>query len=590
MKKHILTTLLIGAVAMLSTLFVTSCNKQTEELNTRVTVLEGMVKDLEQQIKAAVVTGSTITSATQDAQGVWTIVLSNGQTITINPSQGGGSTVTVEETAEAFIISIDGRQYVIPKTSSAFINSMVFVPEFEDGFVFLNNDGADAKFLATPAVSSSDLAEATIQIADVRELKTRGGESLLKVESAAVDGEYIAIHIKGLGVEKSKKYSVALRITIKGTTISSNYFTVQVSDDFGFDPEVLVDPEFIDGVEVTKLEGELDGFWKALVPNSAITYTKETDLKSFFKTLPAGNIQFVLGPEEQQNDNVKGRYQAFKDFLGADGVWKPTYRLATDAWGGGNGPTDRNGFLVYVTANDVIKHKIYFQIDNFVPGMGLDKFLGEGYPEAQHIEIGVEESVNMKWIVPAGASIVDLSKILLTATFPEGELLPDPIYLRHGDANKAIHMVQEASLEWGGDIVLGNDGSHFYLDGKLKEICAFSRGLCWRTTQPSWVSSIRENWSEEQKALCNGPANGEILGGWDGGGDIPGLMGWEMNENGLVFSDKYEGWGFRSGVGMYLETFYTNDQQVGPWHWFYMFFNRRVAPYEEGKGIDPDAR
>ena len=69
MKKHILTALLVGAIAMLSTLFVTSCNKQTEELNTRVTVLEGLVKDLEQQIKAAVVTGSTIINADQDEHG-----------------------------------------------------------------------------------------------------------------------------------------------------------------------------------------------------------------------------------------------------------------------------------------------------------------------------------------------------------------------------------------------------------------------------------------------------------------------------------------------------------------------------------------
>jgi len=409
------------------------------------------------------------------------------------------------------------------------------------------------------------------------------------VDAVALDGDLIKVNILGRSCKDKTDYIAALKVTIKGASVSSNYFTVHVKD-FSFDPEKLVDPQFVDGVEVTKLEGALTGFWKAHVPNSAITFTKEVDMKTFFKSFPEGNIQFVLGPEENQNDNVKGRYQAFKDFLGSDGVWKPTYRLATDAWGGGDGLEDRNGFLVYVTANDIIKHKIYFKIDNFVPGLGLNNFLGEGYPDAQHIEVGTQESVNAKWIVPAGAGVVDLSKILLTATFPEGELLPDPIYLRHGNANKAIQMVQDASFEMDGEVVLGNDGSHFYLDGKLKEICAFSRGLCWRTTQPSWVSSIRENWTDEQKALCNGPANGEILGGWDGGGDIPEKMGWEMNEKGLVFSDKYEGWGFRSGVGMYLETFYTNDQQVGPWHWFYMFFNRRVAPYEEGKGIDPDAR
>jgi hypothetical protein len=189
-------------------------------------------------------------------------------------------------------------------------------------------------------------------------------------------------------------------------------------------------------------------------------------------------------------------------------------------------------------------------------------------------------------MIPAGEGVYDLAKIFLTAS-PEGDgLLNEPLYLRHGSANQSLKIIQNASLMKGDEELIGNDGSKFVIGDELKALVKYSRGLVWRTTQPSWASSIRENWSDEEKAACNGPANGEILGGWDGGGDIPGLMGWEINEKGLVTHDNYMGWCFRSGIGLFFEYEY-GEQTIGPWHWFYMWFNRRVSPTGAN---DPDAR
>lgn len=588
MKKHFLNVLLLGALATLSVPFVQSCDNGVENLKTRVTVLEGMVRALEADIQAAMVTGSTIVSSTQSGDGTWTLVLSDGKTIEIKPSAGGagGAAISVDETDDAIVITIDGKTYALPKKSSGIINSVVFVPEYTDGCVVVGNDGATAKFLCTPALTSEQVANAVVEIADAREFLTRAGAGLFKIESVAADGELLCVGIKGLAAESGKTYTVAIKVTVDGAAISSNYFTVKVGDDFNFDSEVLEEPVFKDECQVTKLDGELDGYHRVLIPESAFKFAAGFNLKDYYKELPAGNIAFQLAPAEDQNENVRNHYQAISAALSADGTWAPKQRLGTDAYNSDG----KNGIIIYLLANDVIKNKIFWQIDNPIPGMGLDKFLGDDFPAAQHMEIGTEQSVNLKWILPAGAQVVDLTKLFLTAQFPEGSLLPDPIYLRHGNANKALEMIQNVSFQdAAGEDFAYADGDHFTIGEKYLPLVARSRGFVWRTTQPSWVSSIRENWPDDAKGACNGPANGEILGGWDGGGDIPGLMGWDINERGLVTTDAYEGWGFRSGLGMFFE-YEFGEQTLGPWHWAYIFFNRRVAPYEEGKGIDPDAR
>jgi len=583
MRSNHLKALLIGAVSTLLISGVTSCQKKDiDDLKTRVSVLEGYVHQLQEDLKQAMVTGSTIISATKNAQGVWTLVLSNGQEIIIQPSSGGGSKVTVTETADAFVITVDGTAYAIPKVASASINSFVFCPVAGENTIELGNDGINVFFLATPAISAEALEEAEFSIADAR-LVTKGGVTLFKVKNAELDGNLVKVSIVGRVINPDELYTVALKVSLKGTAISSNYFFIKVASDYHFESEQLETPSFIEGVNVSTLDGDLTGYHRVLIPNSAVKFVEGFNLADYYAAFPEGDvIQFVLAPKELQNQNVQNRYEVIEEALSPDGTWKLKQRLGTDAWN----DAGKNGIIIYMTADDIIKNKIFWQIDNPIPGMGLDKFLGDGYPDGQHIEIGTQESVNQLWMIPAGTNTIDLAKILLTAEFPEGERLPEPIYLRHGNANTALQMVQKASLMKGEDELIGNDGSKFVLGDELKALVGHGRGLVWRSTQPSWASSIRENWTEEAKALSNGENNGEIIGGWDGGGDIPGLMGWDLNEKGLQTFENYDGWAFRAGTGMYLE-YELGEQTVGPWHWFYIWYNRRVCP--EG-AIDPSAR
>ncbi len=125
MKKQLINKLLAGAM-ILAPLgsFVSCTNDDLGSLDERVTVLEGMIRSLQEELKASMVTGSTITNATE-TNGVWTLTLSDGKTITIAPSSAAGASITVEETDAAFIITINGEEFVLGK--GAAVSSLVFV-------------------------------------------------------------------------------------------------------------------------------------------------------------------------------------------------------------------------------------------------------------------------------------------------------------------------------------------------------------------------------------------------------------------------------------------------------------------------------
>lgn len=170
MKKQFFRALLCGAVVLSAGTFV-SCDNQYDELSSRVTVLEGYIKQIQTQLGNALVTGASIVDAKQDAKGGWELTLSDGQKIKIEAASttggGGGSTITVEQGDGYFTITVDGTAYTIP--TGAKVNSLVYVPEYTDGKVLLGNEGATARFLATPSVN---VADASFDIAVADELKT----------------------------------------------------------------------------------------------------------------------------------------------------------------------------------------------------------------------------------------------------------------------------------------------------------------------------------------------------------------------------------------------------------------------------------
>ena len=578
MRKHFVSVLLIGA--MIVPAFVACDNKEIDDLTTRVEALEGAWYQTQQDLKNAVVTGSTIITVTQ-TDGVWTLVLSDGKTITINPASGGGAAVSVEETADAFIITVNSTSYTIPKVSSAAINSIVYVPEYTDGVVVLGDEGADVCFLATP---SFNVADAEFDIADAREVKTRAGAGLFKVENPANDGDLIKVHVKALAAESQKNYTVALKVTLKGTSISSNYFTIQVGENT-FDPEALETPSFIDEVTATQ-DGDC---YRAQLPDAVADFLGTFNFKSLYKNLPNGNITFQLAPAELQNGQVASRYDLFKNCLAEDGTWTMNTRPGTSCY-----DPNKDGILIYCLANDQIKNKVFWTVNDPIRtglasfGRDDDATYGDihyspDFPEAQHMEY--------RTMVPAGANRISFIDLWMKSTPGEEN---DYLWFQHGDAPRAIEWIQNLSITVNepGDIAY-SDGSKIELGELGQKLARHSRGIWLQSTQPSIVSSSRDNLTEEQKQAVKDAyhtdVNGEIIGGWDGNAfDAAGDLDFGFDEPACCFTTgaNYTGTGFRFGVGLRYEYDY-GQIRIGGWHTAYIFFNRRLAP--EG-AVDPSPR
>ena len=576
MKKHFISVLLIGAMVVPS--FVACDNKGLDDLTRRVEVLEGAWYQTQQDLQNAVVTGLTITSANQTA-GVWTLVLSDGKNIVIDTNGGGGAAVSIEETADAFIITVNSKSYTIPKVSSAAVNSLVYVPEFIDQIVNVGEEGAVVNFLATPSFNAS---EATFDIADAREVKTRAGAGLFKVESAENDGDLIKVNLKALAAESNKDYTVALKVELKGTAISSNYFVVHVGEN-SFEPEALEDPKFIDAVSATAV----DDSWRAQLPDDVADFLGTFNFKSLYKELPAGNVTFELAPAELQNGQVASRYDLFKNCLAADGTWTMNTRPGTSCY-----DPDKDGIYIYCKVNDQIKNKVFWTVNDPIRtafasyGRDDDGTYGDihyaPFPESQHMEY--------RPMVPAGENRISFLELFLKSTPGEEN---DYLWYQHGDAPKAIEGIQklEISALEPGDI-LYCDGETMAMGALGQKLARHSRGVWWQSTQPSVVSSQRQNLSEEQKeavkAAYGVECNGEIIGGWDGNAyDAHDQQGWDFDSAGyFVTNASYTGTAYRFGIGMRFEYDY-GQFRIGGWHTCYMFFNRRVAP--EG-AVDPSPR
>ena len=196
-------------------------------------------------------------------------------------------------------------------------------------------------FLATPSFNASD---ATFEIADAREVKTRADGGLFKVESAENDGDLIKVHMKALAAESDKDYTVALKVVLKGTAISSNYFIVHVGQN-SFEPEALEDPDFIDAVCATAV----DDSWRAQLPDEVADFLGTFNFKDLYKELPAGNVTFELAPAELQNSQVASRYDLFRGCLAADGTWKMNTRPGTSCY-----DPQKDGIYIYCKVNDQI--------------------------------------------------------------------------------------------------------------------------------------------------------------------------------------------------------------------------------------------
>ena len=167
----------------------------------------------------------------------------------------------------------------------------------------------------------------------------------------------------------------------------------------------------------------------------------------------------------------------------------------------------------------------------------------------------------------------------------------DYLWFQHGDAPKAIEWIQKLSISIAepGDLVY-SDGTTLALGDLGASLARHSRGLWWQSTQPSIVSSQRDNLTEEQKQAVKDEfgteCNGEIIGGWDGNAwDVHEQLGFDLTNTEFVTTSVYTGTAFRFGLGLRFEYDY-GQIRIGGWHTCYMFFNRRLAP-EGAKDIQP---
>lgn len=551
MNKRFLNVFLCGVV-ILSTGAFYSCDDDVDDLKSRVSVLEVAIEDLKNQLSKALTTGASIIQVEEDA-GTYKLTLSDGQIITIKPGTSGGSSITVEKNENNVIITVDGTEYVLPMGSA--LNSLVYSPEYADGIVNIGNAGATVNFLATPAVSSDELKNATFDFAEAHELKTRSSNGLFKIDGeVTLDGDFIKVPVKAIGTEAGKTYAAALLMNLNGTIISSNYFTVKVSDDFYFNSEELVTPAFVGISDAAELP---DGFWTATLPETdAVSFLNEFNFNTLLSlpSINAADMRFELGPRASQNGNVQDRYDFFRSCLSENGTWKMQGRPGTNC---NKKEEDEkpDGLLVYVKVNDVVKTKVYWKIVdpladiNFVGGLaGLC---------SQHMEHSA--------VFPKGVNKYDMAKEITAGNF-------DP---KHGDADKFIAAFQAYNIMAGSETVVMNNGEKLEVTEYGKKFTKFSRGLNWFNIQTSVIASSG-----------NG-GNAEIVNGWDGiSGDDMANLGLKITNDGYFeTTSAYGGTGLRVGMGLEFEYDY-GLKNISEGCLAYIFFNRRVSP-EGVTNIEP---
>ena len=113
---------------------------KVDELDGRVTALETVTTNLNKNIVTiqTLYGGTTINSATKDANNVWTIVLSNGETLTLTQGRIGEG--------KAPVMSVDADGYWMVDYDGAGGNAPEYIMNGENKVLALGTDGVTPKF------------------------------------------------------------------------------------------------------------------------------------------------------------------------------------------------------------------------------------------------------------------------------------------------------------------------------------------------------------------------------------------------------------------------------------------------------------
>lgn len=560
MKK--LNALLCGVLVISAHSFVACGNDDdTDDLNSRVDLVEGMIKDLKSQLEASIASGKTIASATQDANGVWTLTLNNGETIVI---KAGGGSVSIVENENNFVITVDGVAYTLPKGGAG--AALIYRPEFEDGLVKIENtDPVEVSFLVNGAAIKS-LDGASMEVLEAYELKTRAADGMFKVaDGANISGDKLTVPIQALGVEAGKSYAANVRVSVNGVDYVSNYFTIKIGNGFSFVSEDLIDYSF-DASVADAVKGE-DNVWTATLPvalEDGVNFASLIQVGGS-RALPAG-FEFRIGT---QVANISDQaLKALRSGLNTKtGEFKFTERP---------GQAFPDGFVVNVVENEVVRMKVNWKYaDPLADVNWIGVFDGN---TGGHIEIRGTQNDESD-MFPAGANDLDLAADFTKAYENGGYSL-----MHDGGKFLNAYVKYSATYKEEGDLVY-YDGTRLVMGDAGAKFAVGSKGVWWTSHQISLGSSNRRNLSDrpadegsdDNIAWCGGNCNGELI--YDGlNGTDRVKFGVNLEDNGhLVTTANYKGWNMRVGVWVKYEYLY-GEKELGGGALVWAWLNRRACP------------
>lgn len=532
-KKLLSAFLCVCGVAVLSVSVFTSCKSDSDDLDTKVRVLQDQIAQIEETLKSALLTGVSITGVSKNPAGN-TVLTFNKE---INGSStleiaAGGSDVSVEIKDGVAVITIGGQNYSIPL--GAAINSLQYWPEFTDGIVELGNAGANAFFLASPIPENLGLATFNVLVGEIPD-RTRASvaaEMIVVSGTVTVENGLVKVPLKGIQVEASKTYRAALEMTIGGTTITSDLFRVNVSSDFSFVSEAIA-PAIKPIAEMAATGPAEDGSYTFTMDGAKLL--DPLNFNSLFEGIPAGATFRAASAAKQPAGDAQTKQSILAGSLKADGAFAWSARPGT-AFGD-------TGFLIEIVKDYMTIGKAYVKVTD--PLADVDFRTPFNNIFSKHLEYGE--------LFAPGANRLDMSATIANSNFAT----------MHDNGAVFCENFANYLLQANNETLLLIEDGHFIATEYLEKLTGSgSRGINWFNVQTSVL----------------GNENPEIADGMDG---VPveymrDKLGVVITGDGFIeTNDTYKGWGLRVGMGLEYEYIYGMKPMTnGPLA--FIFLNRRT--------------
>lgn len=586
MNKRFRTVLLCSAISAFAMGTFSSCDNNNDELETKVGVLETAVKDLQEQLGKALTTGMSVTNATQDSNGAWTLTLSDGTTVKTGAAgggAGGGSDVNVVVTDSEAIITVNGTEYRLPLGSS--VSSLIYAPEYADGKVKIADaSGAEVMLLARPALDN--LNGAVFTVAESHQLKTRAADGDdFKVNGAELRDGFVVVKLLCLNQDiAGQEHAVSIQLNYRGTMIGSNFFNVEVDPDFSFVSEALDENITCNAEGASKAD---DGSWSFTL--DGLKLGAGDNFAQYFNNLPEGATFKVASSGKQPGGAAQEKQPILAASLNTDGSFAWAARPGSSF----NDNEEQQGFLVNIVKDEVTVAKFYVKINDTVANADFVVFGSDMEAEwggrAQCLQLGAQRVDIQAWL-SAASDLQEPDVIVHNGREGVIDVWDDVIIADTNDDNLIV--CKE------GHLTLTDLGKSYAPEGVCRGIYWYNRGLSIRLPESMvpytyFDGSVYENgggegwgkdffingddmWMGQYNEYANDPV------GFYANYPTWNYLGLQIDEKtgDLITPESYTGWGFRLAVGVAYEYLYgikpiiaEGNDKLGM-----IFFNRRLAP------------